>query len=71
MKIQTTARKVSGIIEIRPSTVAKPAPIRIPRYDGMKKSRIPTAAIARVHQAMKVSIGVNPAVVFRLKRSQM
>jgi hypothetical protein len=37
----------------------------------MKKSRIPTARSIEVHQAMKVSIGVKPAVVFRLKRSAM
>jgi hypothetical protein len=31
VKMNTTARKVSGTIEMTPSTVAKPAPMRMPR----------------------------------------
>ncbi len=31
LKIHDTARNVSGIIDSRPSTVAKPAPMRMPR----------------------------------------
>ena len=60
---------VSGIIESSASTVANTVPKRIPRYAGMKNSRIPTIEIPSVHQAMNVWIGVKPLVVFRWKRS--
>ncbi len=60
---------MSGIIESTPSTVAKAVPLRIPKYAGMNTSRMPTTAIASVHQAMKVLIGVKPEVVSSPNRS--
>src|SRR2546422_10136372 len=63
-KIQAIAMNVSGIIDSNASTVANTVPKRIPRYAGMKKSRMPTIEIPIVHHAMNVWIGVNPDVTF-------
>ena len=60
---------VSGIIDSNASTVANIVPKRIPRYAGMKKSRMPMIEIAIVHHAMNVWIGVKPDDVFRWNRS--
>ena|SRR2546423_6735544 len=60
LKIHATARNVSGIIESRPSTVANTDPKRMPRYAGMKRSRIPMIEIPSVHHAIGVWMGVNP-----------
>ncbi len=60
---------VSGIIESSASTVAKAVPNRIPRYAGMKKSRMPTIEMPTVDHAMNVWIGVKPLVTLRWKRS--
>ena len=49
---------MSGIIESSPSTVANAAPRRIPRYAGMKRSRMPTTAMRIVVTAIGVEIGV-------------
>src|SRR5712691_9033783 len=51
------------------SVVTKTVTKRIPRYAGMKKIRIPTTAIASVHHAMNVWIGVKPELVFKWNRS--
>jgi hypothetical protein len=67
----TTARKVRGIIETMPRTVAKRAPTRMPRYAGMKKARMPITAMTSVHHAIGVSIGVKPDSVSRPNRSAM
>src|SRR3954452_12669123 len=69
VKMNATARKVSGTIEMIPRTVAKPAPTRMPRYAGMKNRTIPTTAMPSVHHAMKVLIGVNPDDVSSPNRS--
>src|SRR3954468_15053510 len=68
-KIHAIAMNVSGIIDSSASTVANAVPKRIPRYAGMKKSRIPTIEIATVDHAMNVWIGVKPLVVFRWNRA--
>ena len=68
-KIHAIAMNVSGIIDSNANVVAKTVPNRIPRYAGMKKSRIPKIAIPSVHQAMNVWMGVKPDVVFRWNRS--
>ena len=43
-----------------PRNVAKSAPSRIPNHAGMKMRQMPPIAIATVHQAMNVWIGVIP-----------
>ena len=60
---------VSGIIDSNASTVANIVPKRIPRYAGMKKSRMPTIEMTSVEYAIFVWIGVKPADVFRWNRS--
>src|SRR5471032_3233691 len=69
LKIQAIAMTVSGIIESSASAVANTVPKRIPRYAGMKKSRIPMNEMISVDHAMNVWIGVKPLVVFRWNRS--
>ena len=61
-KIGAMARKVSGTIETSPRNVANSAPSRIPNHAGMKMRQIPPIAIATVHHAMNVWIGVIPDV---------
>ena len=59
---------VSGIIESSARIVANIVPKRMPRYAGMKKSRIPTIEMPSVQYAMGVLTGVNVCEVSRPKR---
>ena len=57
-KIGEMARNVRGIIEARPSTVAKTVPSRIPRYDGTKRNRHTMVPMT----SEKTGIGTAPAM---------
>src|SRR5581483_10725213 len=56
-KIHAIATNVSGIIESSARIVANAVPNRIPRYAGMKNSRIPTIEIHSVLYEMNVLSG--------------
>src|SRR5436305_13471926 len=70
LKIQATARNVSGTIDRIASVVANTVPSRRPRTAGIASNTSPTTEIPSVHHAIGELIGVNPDVE-SFKRSTM